>query len=876
MTKIYLISDVHIGTYSNYNFHSNFRKEIFINSAKMLVERGKQNNVNKLGILGDFVVVPNPSQSDLNTLYEFISILKEQFEIYYILGNHDTALRENLDETNSITRLFHLNYMNNKVVEWDNVKVGFVDYSWGDSLIIPDCDVVLGHYTLPLIKGLQSQKIENKSAKLGIFGDIHTIVETTISGMKCISCNCFLQNNFGDNRNPSFVELTLDNGNYSYKRILTESETFKPLKLLYSYEIDDSNINYEPKYVVSKFHNKEIEEKEQQQINEIKNISSFENIDKYIEDKEVVQLIHDNLDLTSTYEIDLDFKLIDIEIHNFKSINDYTFSFDNGLTLLYGLNGSGKSLIIQALYSVFQNKKYLKQFTRTETDDCYVSLRFIYKNKEYIIKNGNKREIVIDGNKLELKQRELEDFIQSEFSFVSYIPILFRNNAQTFFSYDNRYPILCLLFRIDIIQSYIDTLNSIISNFNQEIKDLNKEKSNNVAVMNSIEVDRKYIDIDKKEEIDTKEIENKIKQQEQFNILLEMYQKKLNKLLEEKKNINEDELQLKLNKRKELGEEYKKTENNIREYNFQIKELNQEINNLKSSMIDKVCKTCGTVLENISDEIKEKINNQIIEKENNKKEIISLRDNLQGHLVDLDNQIEEINERKILEDLSINDKIKDVEKEISSLVNPNFDIEVLTSSLNIIKEQNKKIIEENLLIETNKKNLEKLLQYSDKTVKLDEKIKEKNSKLEKCNTVLSLLDFQTNGSLTNQLLKEITASMSTDKIKYKVEDGSIEVYFNVGNKWIHYDSLSEGQKLMVDLTTINYISKSVNIGIISIDESLSLLDEVNILSAIQLLKESNINTIIIAGQTVIISSLVDKIIEVSLLRNGISNYKKLY
>lgn len=55
-------------------------------------------------------------------------------------------------------------------------------------------------------------------------------------------------------------------------------------------------------------------------------------------------------------------QLTNVSIHNFKSLKEVTLHLQ-GLTLLTGVNSSGKSTFIQALLLVKQNQENLKKYS---------------------------------------------------------------------------------------------------------------------------------------------------------------------------------------------------------------------------------------------------------------------------------------------------------------------------------------------------------------------------------------------------------------------------------------------------------------------------------------------------------------------------------
>ena len=77
----------------------------------------------------------------------------------------------------------------------------------------------------------------------------------------------------------------------------------------------------------------------------------------------------------------------DIKLHNFISHSDTTLTFNRGITIFVGHNGSGKSSIIDAItFALFgeHTRKSNKNLVRRGCQSSSVSLNFSIGSREYV------------------------------------------------------------------------------------------------------------------------------------------------------------------------------------------------------------------------------------------------------------------------------------------------------------------------------------------------------------------------------------------------------------------------------------------------------------------------------------------------------------
>lgn len=144
-----------------------------------------------------------------------------------------------------------------------------------------------------------------------------------------------------------------------------------------------------------------------------------------------------------------------------------------------------------------------------------------------------------------------------------------------------------------------------------------------------------------------------------------------------------------------------------------------------------------------------------------------------------------------------------------------------------------------------KKELTNLSIYNDN-------LNELTSYLKLIDEYKSLFDFNIDGSIPQKIFEYLSDSISDNQIKFSTfyyrNKLQIECSLKVDEEWINYDSLSMGQKSLIDMLLIKKFNLLLgNIGILFLDETLSSVDQNNYDELIDMIKDLNINDIFITS-----------------------------
>lgn len=186
--RIFCIADIHIDDYRYYNpsredyMNLNLTGEIddyrllqCLTFAQALVKYGVKSGVDTLFVLGDIINKPKLSPRIFHVCREFFDTLSNQFNIYYILGQHDMDSKvETLNIRDTFISEFNgpkIHYMHDQITTIDGRVFKFKNWQPLEEVDFGSCDVALGHVSL----GICQRPLGDY--KLGVFGDIHSPVQ---------------------------------------------------------------------------------------------------------------------------------------------------------------------------------------------------------------------------------------------------------------------------------------------------------------------------------------------------------------------------------------------------------------------------------------------------------------------------------------------------------------------------------------------------------------------------------------------------------------------------------------------------------------------------------------------------------------------------
>lgn len=290
-------------------------------------------------------------------------------------------------------------------------------------------------------------------------------------------------------------------------------------------------------------------------------------------------------------------KLSKIEIRNFKSHKYFENDIPQGLVLISGRNGTGKSSLIESIYSAIVGKGYsrtLNQMITNGEDSGYLSLEFYHDNSMFSVirfyGKNSKTEIRKDNHIIASSATEVKNIINQivttdvlDISFIRDIDI--KKFLMKMTNIENIQKVISALYNKyqleeqNILQKKTFTTNQL--NSCEEM--MNKLIGKKNQIINEIEECKKNI----VETCYTKEdiVEIKKKQQNFMSIFLEEKEKILNELSDyrkifSEKNIERSNLANTLKyKRSEIDKLYQDELRNAKMH------LEREINDKKSELV---------------------------------------------------------------------------------------------------------------------------------------------------------------------------------------------------------------------------------------------------------------------------------------------------
>lgn len=493
---------------------------------------------------------------------------------------------------------------------------------------------------------------------------------------------------------------------------------------------------------------------------------------------------------------------IKFEWLKFKNLRSYSnkethVDFKNGLTLITGTNGVGKTSMIEALTFNLYGKPYTKikineLINRYNKKGLYTESQFKIGNDVYNIKRGlkpNNLEITKNGENLEmlssktLSQDDIDKILGINYKMFKNVISLSAYN-KPFLDKDTtkaeRREIVETIFNINVFADMLKILKKDISILKTDVE---IEESNIKILEENINTDRKRLEeIKNSKENFTKTKENDINELKNHN----EYNSKI--ITETKNKIEFKQSELK-SKKQEIKEKIELLTNDIE---IENKKILDEINDFKNNFI---------INEKELTEKIEKLNSELVQAEKIKSEVES---EILVIETEFNNKIEKLNSdyEKLIVDL--NEKIKSyetVDKDLKSL-NDEKDVFIVNNKfLNSKIKESKDLIEfyknndvcSQCKHEINNEEKEKLIQKQNdfinsynndieknnkEVVKFNKKIEEIKEKIEKRNGIKNKLETAEDIKDSQILKFKNEKREKTDNINEKLNGINIDVIRN--------------------------------------------------------------------------------------------------
>lgn len=110
--------------------------------------------------------------------------------------------------------------------------------------------------------------------------------------------------------------------------------------------------------------------------------------------------------------------LTDITLYNFRSYEEAKFSFAPGVTIIAGPNGSGKTNILEAIYTLCVGKSF------RDSDSDLTRFEAPWWRVEGLVDGSTKRDVRFDPTKQPSKQLVVDDAKKSRFTYREQLPVV--------------------------------------------------------------------------------------------------------------------------------------------------------------------------------------------------------------------------------------------------------------------------------------------------------------------------------------------------------------------------------------------------------------------------------------------------------------------
>lgn len=907
MSTRLIVSDIHINDFSRCNYTPGARLEQFTKLADRLVELGLEHGAIEIDIAGDIIDKPVMRPYILKVAHNFLRTLSNNFQrVNYILGQHDFDTKsQNHWPEDSVVNLFdfpNVYYMNKSEYIWEGLRLGYMDWyprqdlSWiGDKL-----DVFIGHVTVDERFG---QEIDTSKFNIAIVGDIHQ--HKKVGNMHCIGVP--LQHNMGDQRAGTVMILDSNNPTKP-KWIETDPDYTRFLRMEYTQSEDVTQHGFVSELQYNVYRPVAVSKNGSRRIDST-NIDVEGIIAEHVKLAELNDVHNRVLAAakdTVTPEIDFDFKLLKLYIKNYRSISELDYTFSEGIRnfKIYGVNGSGKSSFILAIFKSLVTDRSLGQSIRKGESEMIIRLTLEYEGVEYEITRGTKWGLKVNGVELSFNNKsQFEAEVRSRLPFTEYHDSFFFNywNVEILSGINNqrRVELLTKYNRLNILDNYnlaaikeIEGLNTQIADKRKLLIDLRaraelREQDILKCQTELAELEAEYNLPWTLEEVNLKlvkydeyiELRSKLNK---MNSEIEFFESKLDPSYPKEDPIDPeqtkailaeiDTLRDYILKILELETEEHKLEHDYSYWKSKWADCTKSLSKLDPNQGNiRHCPTCNSeledkVAEDLIETYRRSRDEAEVKFESCSKELQEIRDKISkiGEKSEITAKIKELegvvekNKRKSSEIAKFNEEQLAYRNKISyardkmNLVEIPDDYEDVLNydapTLAAYKSQLK-------VINVTKSKLDDLTKNSFDSL-INDAESELNDLLSTQSKLVKYRDLTSKrGDIYLGILRKIATDLTTDQFKFGVvserasgtEYFDLNVSYKVGRDYLKYSDLSSGQKTLCDLYFISRMIKRG--GIFVADEFLRFVDSENHDVASELIDQIDVNQVIMSSHS---------------------------
>ena len=493
MSNVLLTADYHIHDYRAHNLFDDpkFRLNQFTKLTDRLIEIAVENQCKAVIIAGDVLHVASPRPYVVNFARAEIGRLASVVPVYMTNGQHEYDSRTNMTGEHTLLQVFN-DIPNVHYIQEGREVIGGATFQFcgwtpdQDLSHIQPADVLIGHATVLNAKITQGntiithgQDFDASKFKLCVMGDIHRhqqLGNILIPGVP-------IQHSFGDHHDVGVC--ILDTNTLEWTRV----PTIVKGKWDFLQLITTNDPQGDDEYVVTK----PLPTSDGKTVGDVhKSLDIHEIIEKCIEDSglrgvhtEVLQRYQVNTDKS----IDMKFFLVNMKIQNYQSIDLLEFSFQDGITVINGLNGTGKSTLVNAIRACLTGEWSPRDDMTINESFVELDLTLNYQGINYRIVRGWENNGYLNfyigdlENKIETENQTAtkERIIQSlPFTKPEYMKLMFHDQTRPKFlssyNYAGRVDLVTNLLGLHVVEDYQAIATDLRRAPAEEIKRLGIEK----------------------------------------------------------------------------------------------------------------------------------------------------------------------------------------------------------------------------------------------------------------------------------------------------------------------------------------------------------------------------------------------------------------
>lgn len=826
----------------------------------------------------------------------------------------------------------NLHYADKTIINLEGNRIGFCnwapkfDLSWIDTSV----DILLSHATINYDENntsYKSQEMDESKFSIAFLGDIHRRAQIG----KYVSIGIPQRCKLGDSEESSGIVLDLSSKKWDWVNLNPHDNL---LKFVITDNLDEEGyvpetntwIVYKPDSFVLGSGNQNLKIDTWTEIESLIEESVIKLGLQGIH-TEVIKNIN-NIDES---EVDFSFELHRLHCENWRSITDATIEFNKGDKIyLSGSNGSGKSSLLSALSYAFmdvsstQGLVSLKPFIQYGKSYCLTEVEFTFQGNEYKLRRGTKEYgLWINGEEQKYNnKRAFEEDVRNRFKFTQYLfdCLLYNSEHHRFvggISPERKTEIMSKFLKLDRIDVLHNTSQLMLDNTKKERSVWASKISETEKLLGYIKEKLNLITLPELSRQQLESLKFEGLEMQRKNRLWNEYQTKSANLQGKIQTYNTTLCDL-INKQNSFRD-YTQIDNEIRLINSDIEKLNnklvelgnirvnldyknREYNNLRKIGNDafiearelslgRKCSSCGQVIQNT------------VDMENHRQELLKKVEDLKPQAQQL---LQEIQELTYLRDNS-DKEYKQINQDIQLL---NSEISKRMTEKNLIANTQKDIQTYTQLLDRTKSELDSLgnvervdlpsdfmekmssiesginnwIQYESGKEDLDLKTLELtnlNSEIQQIDQYLTALDAYNKltgpiGIIYEAIINKLKDSFSDNNVTYTVvrvgkgnkEHLSLVPMFKKGSDEIEYFSCSSGEKTLLDIHLLDKLITSA--GILVLDETLKNLDPERLELVLEIIKNMNVNTLILTSHSEGISNFYNRVINLSINDKGLT------